>query len=170
MAPVPTFALPVIGCGKFNATGKVMPRVGIYVATVFGGALDVAEQITPLFESSGYSVEIFEEPGLEDLTESMPALALFCISTTGRGEIPGNFTGLSDALEAQRPDLKALRYGLIAMGDSNYDESFCGAGRKLDALLESLGASRHGERLEIDASETPMADDAAIPWVEQWLS
>ncbi|MFC0268459.1 flavodoxin domain-containing protein [Kushneria aurantia] len=147
-----------------------MPRVGIYVATVYGGALDVAEQVAPLFESAGYSVEIYEEPHLAHLTDPMPELVLFCISTTGRGDIPGNFSALSDALEAQRPDLQPLRYGLIAMGDSNYEESFCGAGRKLDALLETLGAQRLGERLEVDADETPMADDAALPWVEQWLA
>lgn len=147
-----------------------MPNVGIYVATVYGGALDVAEQIAPLFESAGYDVDIHETPMLDRLIEPKPDLALFCISTTGRGDYPGNFTGLSNALEQQRPSLEGLRYALIAMGDSEYDETFCGAGRKLDALLTELGASRVVERLEVDASETPMADDAALPWVEQWLA
>ncbi|WP_445621640.1 flavodoxin domain-containing protein [Kushneria sp. Sum13] len=146
-----------------------MPDVGIYVATVYGGALDVAEQIAPLFESAGYGVDIYETPTLEKLVDPRPDLALFCISTTGRGDYPGNFTGLSSALEQQRPSLQGLQYALIAMGDSSYEESFCGAGRKLDELLTALGASRVGERLEVDASETPMADDAALPWAEQWL-
>ncbi len=46
---------------------------------------------------------------------------------------------------------------------------FCGAGRALDELLQDLGARRLGERLEIDAMETFMADDAALPWVEEWI-
>ncbi|GHC20585.1 flavodoxin [Kushneria pakistanensis] len=147
-----------------------MPDIGIYVATVYGGALDVAEQIAPLFESAGYGVSIHETPTLTNLVEPQPDLAIFCISTTGRGDFPGNFTNLSSALEQERPSLQGLRYALIAMGDSSYEESFCGAGRKLDTLLTELGASRAGERLEVDASETPMADDAALPWAEQWLA
>ncbi|ARS54033.1 flavodoxin domain-containing protein [Kushneria konosiri] len=147
-----------------------MPDVGIYVATVYGGALDVAEQIAPLFEAAGYGVEIHETPTLEKLVDPQPNLALFCISTTGRGDYPGNFTALSNALEQQRPSLEGLRYALIAMGDSSYEDSFCGAGRRLDELLTTLGGSRVGERLEVDASETPMADDAALPWAEQWLA
>ncbi|WP_456267347.1 flavodoxin domain-containing protein [Kushneria sp. AK178] len=147
-----------------------MSDVGIYVATVYGGALDVAEQVAPLFESAGYGVNIHETPTLDRLIEPRPDLALFCISTTGRGDYPGNFTGLSNALEQERPSLEGLRYALIAMGDSDYEESFCGAGRKLDELLTELGATRVGERLEVDATQTPMADDAALPWVEQWLA
>ncbi len=108
-----------------------MADAGIYVATVYGGALDVAEQIAPLFESSGYSVDIHETPTLARLVEPQPDLAIFCISTTGRGDFPGNFTGLSSALERERPSLEGLQYALIAMGDSSYEESFCGAGRKL---------------------------------------
>lgn len=61
-----------------------MPDVGIYVATVYGGALDVAEQIAPLFEAAGYGVKIYETPTLEKLVDPQPNLALFCISTTGR--------------------------------------------------------------------------------------
>ncbi|SDN13211.1 flavodoxin [Vreelandella arcis] len=146
-----------------------MPRLSILVGTMYGGALDVAEQVKPLFEQAGYDVDVLEQPALADITDSSPDLVLFCVSTTGSGDFPGNFVPFVRDLQAQSPSLSTLTYGLIALGDSSYGETFCGAGRQLDELLADLGAVRLGERLEVDAMETFMADDAAIPWVESWL-
>ncbi len=141
----------------------------IFVGTMYGGALDVAEQVKPLFEQAGYEVAIYDQPTLEDLTGSPTDLALFCVSTTGSGDYPGNFVTFARSLQERGADLSALRYGLIALGDSSYVDSFCGAGRSLDSLLAEYGAQRLGERLEVDAMETFMADDAAIPWAEEWI-
>ncbi|MGM0785782.1 MAG: flavodoxin domain-containing protein [Pseudomonadota bacterium] len=146
-----------------------MPMLKIFVGTMYGGALDVAEQVSPLFEAAGYEVAILEQPTLEDLVDTSPELALFCVSTTGSGDFPGNFVPFARALDERSPSLTWLRYGLIALGDSSYGETFCGAGRRLDEMLAGLGASRLGERLEVDAMETFMADDAALPWVEEWI-
>ncbi|MGO2007877.1 flavodoxin domain-containing protein [Vreelandella alkaliphila] len=145
-----------------------MPTLTILVGTMYGGALDVAEQVKPLFEQAGYNVDISEQPTIDDLTNSQD-LTLFCVSTTGSGDYPGNFVSFVRGLQEKSPSLTSLRYGLIALGDSSYGDTFCGAGRALDALLEDHGATRLGERLEVDAMETFMADDAAIPWVEEWI-
>ncbi|TDR50263.1 flavodoxin [Halomonas ventosae] len=146
-----------------------MPMLKIFVGTMYGGALDVAEQVKPLFEEAGYEVAIFDQPTLDDLIGSPTDLALFCVSTTGSGDLPGNIVPFARDLEEQSPGLGGLRYGLIALGDSSYGDTFCGAGRHLDALLEGQGAQRLGERLEVDAMETFMADDEALPWVEEWI-
>ncbi|MGJ7461803.1 flavodoxin domain-containing protein [Halomonas sp. MA07-2] len=146
-----------------------MPMLKIFVGTMYGGALDVAEQVKPLFEEAGYSVAIYDNPTLKDLTGSPTELALFCVSTTGSGDYPGNFVPFARAIAEQSPGLGSLRYGLIALGDSSYGETFCGAGRQLDELLQGQGAQRLGERLEVDAMETFIADDAALPWVEEWI-
>ncbi|MFG6159984.1 flavodoxin [Halomonas sp. 1390] len=146
-----------------------MPMLKIIVGTMYGGALDVAEQVKPLFEEAGYEVAIFDQPTLDDLIGTPTDLALFCVSTTGSGDLPGNIVPFARALEEQSPGLGSLRYGLIALGDSSYGDTFCGAGRYLDELLEGQGAQRLGERLEVDAMETFMADDAALPWVEEWI-
>lgn len=145
-----------------------MPKLNILVGTMYGGALDVAEQVKPLFEQAGYTVAILEHPSVADITGDAD-LVLFCVSTTGSGDFPGNFVPFVRSLREQSPSLTSLRYGLIALGDSSYGDTFCGAGRALDALLEDHGATRLGERLEVDAMETFMADDAAIPWAEEWI-
>lgn len=146
-----------------------MPMLKIFVGTMYGGALDVAEQVKPLFEEAGYEVAIFDQPTLDDLVGTPTDLALFCVSTTGSGDLPGNFVPFARSLDEQSPGLDGLRYGLIALGDSSYGDTYCGGGRQLDALLEGQGATRLGERLEVDAMETFMADDEALPWVEQWI-
>lgn len=145
-----------------------MPQLNILVGTMYGGALDVAEQVKPLFEQAGFAVNIVEQPTLDDLT-SDEDLSLFVLSTTGSGDFPGNFVPFVRSLKDKSPALTALRYGVIALGDSSYGDTYCGAGRTLDALLEDHGARRLGDRLEIDAMETFMADDAAVPWVEVWI-
>ena len=145
-----------------------MPTLTILVGTMYGGALDVAEQVKPLFEQAGYAVDISEQPTVEDITQRN-GLTLFCVSTTGSGDFPGNFVPFVRSLKDQSPSLTGLRYGLIALGDSSDGGTFCGAGRALDDLLQDHGAQRLGERLEIDAMETFMADDAALPWVEEWI-
>lgn len=145
-----------------------MPKLNILVGTMYGGALDAAEQVKPLFERAGYQVEIMEQPTLSDLTDQ-DGISLFCVSTTGSGDFPGNFVTFVRSLRDQSPSLTGLRYGVIALGDSSYGDTFCGAGRALDALLEDHGATRLGDRLEVDAMETFMADDAAVPWVEEWI-
>lgn len=145
-----------------------MPTARIFVATVFGGALDVAEEIAPLLREAGFEVTIFDQPVLEALTDPLPDLALFCISTTGCGDFPGNFVAFVQALDERGAALQGLRYGLIAMGDSSYP-TFCGAGRRLDGLLAEYGAKRLGERLEIDAMEVLHPDEEGVAWAERWI-
>ena len=57
--------------------------------------------------------------------------------------------------------------GFSALGDSSYD-NFCGAGRACDELLQEQGATRIGERLEIDAIEHPEPEVVSASWVVQW--
>ena len=65
-------------------------------------------------------------------------------------------------------DLSGHRYGIIALGDMTYQDTFCGAGKKLDDIFAVCGARRIGERLEVDASEQPLPDEEALTWIEGW--
>lgn len=144
-----------------------MALAKIFVATVYGGALDVAEELKPELEAKGYEVTLYEEPTLADLTNGLPDLALFCVSTTGSGDFPSNFADFAAELEATGAPIQGLRYGVIALGDSSYP-TFCNAGKTLDGLLTEYGAQRIGERLEIDATEVLNPDAEALDWFEEW--
>ncbi len=65
-----------------------------------------------------------------------------------------------DAIAETQPDLSALRFGAVGLGNHEYD-LFCGAIRSLDALLIARGAQRMGDRLEIDVLEHEIPEGLA---------
>ena len=90
-------------------------------------------------------------------------------STHGAGDVPDNLQPFARDLAEQRPDLDNLRYGVIALGDSSYD-TFCQGGKTLDHLLSECGASRIGERLDIDVTQHEIPEDAAEMWIREWMA
>ncbi|QGH62296.1 flavodoxin [Serratia proteamaculans] len=144
-----------------------MAQVGIFVGTVYGNALLVAEEAETILSEQGHEVKLFEEGSLEAWQFYRQHYALVITSTTGQGDLPDSIAPLFHAIRDQVGYQPELRYGLIALGDSSYD-NFCGAGRAFDALLQEQGATRVGEVLEIDAMEQPEPEVVSCPWVEKW--
>lgn len=144
-----------------------MAQVGIFVGTVYGNALMVAEEAQTLLIGQGHQVELFEDGTLAQWQRYADQSILLITSTTGQGGLPDNIVPLYQALKEQVGEQPLLGYGVIALGDSSYD-TFCGAGHSFDALLQEHGAQRIGELLEIDAIEHPEPETAALPWIEQW--
>ena len=110
---------------------------------------------------------MFDEGTLEAWQYYRQHYALVVTSTTGQGDFPDSIASLFVAVRDQVGFQPELRYGIIALGDSSYD-NFCGAGRAFDELLQEQGATRIGERLEIDAIEHPEPEVVSASWVEQW--
>src|SRR6185312_395548 len=52
--------------------------------------------------------------------------------------------------DADAPSLQGLHYGLLALGDREFDD-FCAFGRRLDDWLRGRGARPLFERVEVDA-------------------
>lgn len=144
-----------------------MAQVGIFIGTVYGNALLVAEEAETILHQQGHQVKLFEEGTLEDWQYYRQHYALVITSTTGQGDLPDTIAPLFDAIRDQVGYQTELHYGLIALGDSSYD-NFCGGGHKFDALLQEQGATRVGEVLEIDAMEQPEPEVVSRPWVMQW--
>ncbi|WP_414148174.1 flavodoxin [Erwinia sp. BNK-24-b] len=145
-----------------------MAQIGIFVGTVYGNALLVAEEAEPLLIDGGHQVKIFEDPTLADWQSYADGVALVITSTTAQGDLPDSIAPLFHGIHDKLGHQPTLRYGIIALGDSNYDD-FCGAGKKFDALLQEHAATRVGEMLMIDANENPEPEEVSSPWVEAWM-
>lgn len=131
-----------------------MAEIGIFVGTMYGNSLLVAEEAEAILARQGHSATVFEDPELSDWQQYQDKVALVVTSTTGQGDLPDSiaplFHGIKDTVGFQ-PN---LRYGVIALGDSSYP-NFCNGGKQFDALLQEQSAQRVGEMLFIDASEHP---------------
>ncbi|WP_312240006.1 flavodoxin [Pantoea sp.] len=144
-----------------------MAKIGIFVGTVYGNALLAAEEAEPLLQAQGHDVAIFEDATLAQWQNYSSDVALIITSTTGQGDFPDSIASLFHDVKDKLGHQPALRYGVIALGDSSYD-NFCGAGKTFDALLQEQGAQRVGEVLLVDAMENPEPESVTSPWVEAW--
>ena len=69
-------------------------------------------------------------------------MLLVVCATHGSGDIPTNILPLAETLERERPNLSGHRYGVIALGDMTYQDTFCGGGKKVDKVFELCGARK----------------------------
>lgn len=144
-----------------------MAEVGIFVGTMYGNSLLVAEEAEAILKKKGHQAKVFEDPELSDWVHYREGYVLVVTSTTGQGDLPDSIVPLFQAIKDELGYQPELRYGLIALGDSNY-EHFCGGGKQFDALLQEQGATRVGSVLAIDANDNPEPESVANPWVEHW--
>ena len=144
-----------------------MAQILILVGTESGNAQMVADALKPVLEGSGHAVDVTDKATSKSDLEAHGVLLVIC-ATHGSGDIPTNILPLAETLERERPDLSGHRYGIIALGDMTYQDTFCGGGKKVDKVFELCGAKRLGDRLEVDASTQPLPDEEALGWVESW--
>ncbi|NHI00306.1 flavodoxin [Oceanimonas sp. MB9] len=143
-----------------------MATVDIIIGTVYGSAVLVAETLEEELVKAGHGVTLHEDAELADLDPSH--FWLFVTSTTGQGDIPPNLVPLFETLREACPPIPAVRYALVALGDSSY-EDFCGAGKKLDEQLQELQAQAVTDRLLVDATETLEPEVPALDWLKGWM-
>ncbi len=145
-----------------------MATISIFVGSVYGGAERLSDDVIEVIEQSTHQAKLITTPTLEDVKSASHILVI--TSTTGQGEIPDNLSPLYSQLDSQFPMLTGKPYGIVAMGDRSYGDTFCGAGRSFDELFRDLQAKPVGHRLEIDASEDFEPWPVTEPWLKQWLT
>lgn len=144
-----------------------MATISIFYGSEFGGAQRLAATLRDKINQTPHSAKLIENPQVADVVGAEQLLIV--TSTTGQGDIPQNLAPLIYQLQSDFTLLTNKPFGVIAMGDSSYSDTFCGAGQKVEELLLELQGTVLLPRLEIDAIEHYDPTPAALPWLEQYL-
>lgn len=144
-----------------------MSKIGIFVGSVYGNAQQVAEDVSGMIKDQGFDAEVFTDPSLDDFNQVSSMLVIS--STTGQGDIPPNLEFFIQDLRDQFPLMEQKPFAVVALGDSSYGETYCGAGRQIFELLTELQGKPITELLEIDACETLEPEIEVLAWVKKWL-
>src|SRR3954471_24208589 len=142
----------------------------ILVGTMTGTAQSVAQELELALGDDQTGVKVVPMDGLDAGVFAGGGLFLICSSTYGQGDVPDNARGLYESLKSARPDMARVSYGVIALGDRTYAETFCNGGRRFDAILGELGAQRIGEPMLHDASAGTMPEEIAVGWARAWIA
>jgi MioC protein len=142
--------------------------ITILVGTMTGTAELVAQEVQQVLEGSGHqaTVKVMDNLGA---TVFQPGVFLICTSTYGSGDVPDNAQALFASLSTDRPNLAGITYGVIALGDRTYKDTFCHGGTLFDEILTELGAKRSGEILQHDASSGTLPEEVAVQWAIPWV-
>ena len=146
-------------------------KLKILVGTMTSTADYVAQAIQMACADLVDEIEVVLMDG-RDITvfDEADALYLICSSTYGSGDVPDNARALYDSLDTQPKYLGHVRYGVIALVDRTYLNTFAFGGKKFDERLQGLGAQRIGEVWCHDASAGTMPEELGTAWCREWLA
>ena len=144
-------------------------HITILVGTMTGTAEMVAQEAQTALEAAGHQATIKVMDGLDASVFQGGGTFLICTSTYGQGDVPDNAQALFNSLESEKPNLADVTYGVIALGDRTYKDTYCHGGIRFDKLLTELGARRVGDILTHDASSGTLPEEVAAQWVVLWV-
>lgn len=121
-------------------------------ASQTGFALRLAELTAQRLRDGGLAPEVGTLGGCHADTLASSERALFVVSTTGEGDPPDGATAFVETAMLARPDLRRLRYGLLALGDRRYAR-YCAFGHTLEAWLRHCGAQPLFDLVEVDGGD-----------------
>ena len=145
-------------------------QITILVGTMTGTAQLVAQELELAWDDGETKVSTLVMDNLDCSVFERPGVFLICTSTYGQGDVPDNARALYADLQAKRPNLSQVRYGVFGLGDRTYAETFNFGGKRFDDILAELGAQRIGERVQHDASSGVLPEETAQEWGTEWLA
>ena len=143
---------------------KEKPRLLIAYGSQSGNAESLAKRLGREASGRGFAAQVAGLDSVQpaQLLEAQNVLVI--TSTWGEGDMPDNAAPFWDTLNqnGSSPKLEGVRFSVLALGDKNYGDTFCLAGRRLDERLAELGGTRVHPRVDCDVD----FDEPAKQWSE----
>src|ERR687883_1053957 len=137
-------------------------RITILVGTMTGTAQLCAQEMELALDDGETEVEALLMDGVDSTVFQREGVFIICTSTYGQGDVPDNARALYEDLQAKRPDLSKVRYGVYGLGDRTYAETFNHGGKRFDDIFTPVGAARGGGRHKHDASSGVLPEETAV--------
>ena len=118
-------------------------------ASQTGTAEQLARQTAQSLQQAGMAVRLAELGSLDSDALARARRVLFVVSTTGEGDAPDSAARFASQVMRVALSLDGLQFGLLALGDRDY-EDFCGFGRQLQHWLLQSGANTLFDPVEVD--------------------
>jgi sulfite reductase (NADPH) flavoprotein alpha-component len=144
---------------------KTVKKISLVYGTETGNAKRFSSQLAAVAKKHGVNTKLVDlsQYRFTDLVKEEYFIVV--ISTQGEGEPPIPAKKFYDELLATQLSLPALKYSVLALGDSSYP-MFCKTGEDVDAQLEKAGAKRI---VPLQKCDVDFEDDGAS-WFEKVLA
>jgi MioC protein len=141
--------------------------IQILTGSTLGGAEYVADYIAEKLDDIGAKYQIHNTPKLEEIEKS--GIWVIVTSTHGAGEFPDNIKPFFADLAMTPPNMKDVKFCVLAIGDSSYD-TFCAAGHQAFEAMLDIGTTPLFDLTCIDILANPVPEDATDPFISSLIS
>ncbi len=135
----------------------------ILVATETGTAREAADEIAQALVEIGFRAPVRDMSEVDVSALAYETQVICAVATHGEGDPSAGAIDFYDALRQSPPDLSALSFGVVGLGDTTY-EHFARAGFMLRDLLLIAGATEAAEIHAVDRGLRLSQIDDVVDW------